>query len=127
MCALGYQGKGYNEAFTRNMTAIIVDKLRAPGGGRHLITVTTLSDSFCAPCPHKRGSTCENAEKIDRLDVRHGTALKLRHGDQITWSQAKSRILENISPGSLNEVCKGCQWLTLGYCDAALSRLHNSS
>ena len=30
LCSLGFEGKGYSEAFTANMTGIVMGRLRAP-------------------------------------------------------------------------------------------------
>ena len=32
LCSLGFEGKDYSDAFTANMTAIVLDQLRGPGG-----------------------------------------------------------------------------------------------
>ena len=32
LCSLGFQGKGYSEVFTANMTAIVMGRLRTPAG-----------------------------------------------------------------------------------------------
>lgn len=127
LCALGYQGKGYSDAFTANMSAIVIDRLRASGGGKTRIRVTHRADSLCSPCPHKRGFTCANAAKINVLDRNHAAALDLKPGDVLTWDEAKSRILAQVPPGSLNTLCASCQWLELGLCETALEQLHSSA
>ncbi|TQM92778.1 DUF1284 domain-containing protein [Roseinatronobacter monicus] len=125
LCALGFAGKGYSDDFTANMAAI-VDRLRAPGGGAVQIEVTYQADSICAPCPHKRGQSCEKAAKIAALDTHHAQALSLADGDCLTWADAQARIVAHVPPGSLAQLCSGCQWLELGLCEAALSELHTS-
>jgi hypothetical protein len=124
LCALGFQGKGYSDAFTTNMAGIVA-QLRAPGGGEVEITVRYHADSICAPCPHKRGLSCEKADKITGLDTRHACALSLVDGQSVTWAAAQARILAKVPPGSLAQLCEGCQWLELGLCAAALSELHS--
>lgn len=123
LCALGFQGKGYSDSFTANMAGI-VDQLRAPGGGAVEIKVTDQADSICAPCPHKRGESCAKADKIAALDARHAWALSLADGDCLTWADAQARIVAQVPPGPLAQLCAGCQWLELGLCEAALSELH---
>ncbi len=124
LCALGYQGKGYSDAFTANMSAIVIARLRAPGGGRTRIKVTNRADSVCHPCPHRRGFSCAEAPKINVLDRNHAAALKLKPGDVLTWDEARSRILANVPPGSLSVLCSSCQWFEYGMCEDALARLH---
>jgi hypothetical protein len=123
LCALGFAGKGYSDRFTANMAGI-VDKLRAPNGGAVQIAVTFQADSICSPCPHKRGQSCEKAGKIASLDIRHARALLLAEGDCLTWAEAQARIVAQVPPGSLAQLCEGCQWLELGLCEAALRAVH---
>jgi len=126
LCALGYQGKGYSDAFTANMTAIVVDRLRAPGGEAVLIETTGQTDDICTPCPKRRGRLCTNQQAIATLDRAHAAALRLKPRERLTWGQAQQRILENVPPGSLWTLCAGCQWLDLGLCETALQDLHDA-
>lgn len=109
------------------MTGIVVETLRAPGGGDQVIEVVSLTDDICTPCPKRRGTQCTSQEKISALDRRHARALGLRRGDRLTWAQARNRIRETVPPGSLSKLCNGCQWLELGLCEAALSDLHEGA
>jgi len=124
LCALGYAGKGYSEDFTANMTAIVMDRLRAPGGDDVVIETTGATDDICTPCPKRRGRLCTNQQAISRLDRAHAAALRLAPRERLTWGEAKRRIVENVAPGSLSTLCEGCQWLELGLCEKALARLH---
>lgn len=127
LCALGYRGKGYSDAFTANMTQIVTNGLFANGGDHTLIRVRAAADSLCTPCPKRRGEGCTNQAEIDALDGRHAAALNLKHGDVLTWGQAKMRIREKVRPDDLDTLCKGCKWLELGLCKSALSDLHRSA
>lgn len=126
MCALGYQGKGYSAEFTANMTALVLGGLRAPGGDATLIAITGTADAICAPCPSRRGEGCEAQARIDRLDAAHAAALGLAPGASLTWGEAKARIRARVAPGDLSRLCSGCQWLSLGLCEAALAALHDA-
>ena len=127
LCALGYRGKGYSDAFTANMTQIVTNGLFANGGDHTLIRVRAAADSLCAPCPKRRGEGCTNQAEIDALDGRHAAALNLKHGDVLTWGQAKMRIREKVRPDDLDTLCTGCKWLELGLCKSALSDLHRGA
>lgn len=126
LCALGYQGKGYSADFTANMSAIVIDRLRAPGGDEIPIRVTGHADDICTPCPKRRGNLCTNQTAIATLDRAHAAALDLRPREVLTWGQAKARIRDKVAPGSLPRICEGCQWLDLGLCETALARLHET-
>lgn len=124
LCSLGYQGKGYSQDFSDNMTRIVMGQLRAPGGDDEIIEVVGATDDICTPCPKRRGSLCESQDKIATLDTRHGRALGLFVGTEITWGEAKRRIIKRVPPGALAQLCAGCQWLKLGLCEQALADLH---
>ena len=66
LCSLGFEGKGYSEAFTANMAAIVMGRLRAAGGDATLIEVTPATDDICAPCPKRRGSVARPRTRSPR-------------------------------------------------------------
>ncbi|MFC2968344.1 DUF1284 domain-containing protein [Acidimangrovimonas pyrenivorans] len=123
---LGFQGEGYSDGFTANMDGIVSGRLRAPGGAEVEIEVVGAADDICAPCPGRRGAGCVKQARIDALDAAHGAALGLAPGDRIRWGDALDRIRGRVMPGDLSTLCAGCQWLELGLCEAALSRLHGA-
>ena len=127
LCSLGFQGKGYSDEFTANMAKIVDGRLRHPDGDDTVIKVTGATDDICGPCPKRRGEGCTNQAEIDALDGRHAAALNLKHGDVLTWGQAKMRIREKVRPDDLDTLCKGCKWLELGLCKSALSDLHRGA
>lgn len=124
LCSLGFEGKGYSPEFTANMTAIVMGRLRAKGGDATVIEVTGATDDICAPCPKRRGDACAVQDKIARLDDAHARALALKPGDRMTWGQAKARIRLHVRPGSLKNLCTGCEWEPYGMCESALAALH---
>ncbi|GGH20475.1 hypothetical protein SAMN05444007_101402 [Cribrihabitans marinus] len=126
LCALGFRGKGYSDAFTGNMARIVQDGLRGPGGDARQIEVVGATDDICIPCPHRRGTLCAKETRIAALDARHAAALNLAAGDLLTWGAAKERIRALVAPGDLSRLCAGCQWLAAGYCEGALRALHGA-
>jgi hypothetical protein len=124
LCSLGFEGKGYSEAFTANMTGIVMGRLRAPGGDDAVIEVVGATDDICAPCPKRRGRHCTSQPKIKVLDRAHASALKLEPHERLTWGQAKARIRATVPPGGLKTLCAGCEWEPYGMCEKALARLH---
>jgi len=126
LCSLGFQGKGYSDAFTANMTRIVSQGLRAPGGEDTKIEVVRNTDDICAPCPKRRGLRCSNQDGIDKLDKSHLRALGLTYNEKLTWGQALDLIQRRIHPGGLQVICAGCQWLEYGMCEGALQELHDN-
>ena len=124
LCSLGFEGKGYSDAFTANMAAIVIGRLRAADGDETLIEVTPATDDICAPCPKRCGTECATQDRIATLDAAHAAALNLAPGDRLTWGQAQDRIRAAVPSGSLKTLCQGCEWEPCGMCEAALARLH---
>lgn len=127
LCSLGFEGKGYSEGFTANMTAIVMGRLRAAEGDAVMIEVTCGADDICAPCPKRRGRLCSSQDKIKTLDRAHAAALRLSPHETLSWGAAKARIRAHVPPGSLKALCAGCEWEALGLCEAALKRLHENA
>jgi hypothetical protein len=125
LCALGFQGHGYSPAFTKNFAAI-VHQLCGPDGDSTEIIVTQAADHICQPCPHRRGQGCHQQAKITALDHAHADALQVKAGDQLTWGEAKKRIVQHISPEVFEDICKPCAWKALGVCREALQALHQN-
>lgn len=124
LCSLGFQGHGYSDDFTANMSRIVLETLRASGGDETVIDVTGATDDICAPCPKRQGTTCAEQDRMVALDTRHARALGIFVGTRISWAEAKRRIVKRVQPGALQTLCAGCQWLELGLCEKALADLH---
>lgn len=123
LCSLGYEGKGYSDGFTENMTAIVMGQLRSTQGDGVIIEVVNETDDICAPCPMRTKDTCIDEPKIAALDARHATALGLTPDMRLTWGEAKRRMRDRVTPADLDHLCQGCQWLKLGVCQSALAQL----
>ncbi len=124
LCALGFQGKGYSEDFTANMSDIVDGHLRSDTGDDAVIQVVGLADDICGPCPKRRGKLCTQQMKISVLDRSHAAALRLQPHERLTWGEAKARIKANVPCGSLKTLCQNCQWEPYGMCETALAKLH---
>ena len=126
LCSLGYQGKGYDDAFTANMDKVVANGLHQKGGDDTLITVVNKADIICGPCPHRRGEGCATQDQIDKLDRNHAAALNLVDGETLSWAEVKDRIASKVNKGDLKNLCEGCQWLSYGLCEDALAQLIDS-
>ncbi|NHF72659.1 DUF1284 domain-containing protein [Paracoccus xiamenensis] len=120
LCAIGWTGRGYSPAFSANMDAVVVGRLRADP--ETPVEFTGTADSVCAPCPHRRGLGCASGEKIADLDRNHAQALDIQPGDKMSWAEAQARA-KRLRPDDLDRICARCQWLEYGMCKDALRRL----
>jgi hypothetical protein len=122
-CTLAFEGKGYSQAFVDSYTEIARSLRDSPAGDETPIEVTLFSDSICSPCPNRRGARCDTNTKIRDLDAAHARILDLKHGDQLTWGQAKEKLRERMTVELHHQACAPCGWRTLGVCEIALRNL----
>lgn len=118
LCTLGFQGKGYSDAFVENFSRIV-----ASLDDETLIRVTPQTDSICGPCPNRVDTTCSSEAKIGKLDQAHADALELKAGDVLSWKQAKERVASRLSLEKFHLACALCSWKELGVCEEALRKL----
>jgi len=109
LCALFFEGKGYNQAFIDNMTAFL-------GNPTQLLQPTDGCDTFCQACPNNRDGICRDEAKVALFDQRTlGYIGRFAQADQpIPLNElcqiACDGILQN---GLLAEVCGECEWAAL--------------
>lgn len=124
LCSIGFDGHGYSDAFTANMSNVVNGQLRSATGHETTVWISAHADTYCAPCPKRRGLGCEQQEKIDDLDRRHAETLGLEAGQILTWGDCLDRVVERVQPDDLDRLCESCSWLELGLCKSAVERLH---
>ena len=114
LCAQFFEGKGYSEAFVKNMD----ETLQTLQNGNAAVTLTDGCDVLCASCPNNDRGRCTSFEKVQGIDDRALQAMGLRYGEIISWKDLCKKAAETvIFPGRLKDVCRDCQWISL--CDAA--------
>jgi uncharacterized protein len=125
LCLQGFRGKGYSKDFIDNLTAVQQSLLTDLG---QPVEVTDRGDVVCGACPHQAATGCslngigsEDAIRAQDHDVLR--RLGLAPGDRLTWKAILDRIAASITGDSLDGICGGCRWLSLGYCREGLERL----
>jgi len=113
LCTLGYEGKGYDDAFVAHMDSI-TGRLRK--GGKLIIKIVNSTDDICAKCPNKLGDDlCEKNEAIKAHDKRVFDALGLSERNY-DYESLKSLMRSKVSGESLCDLCGECMWLPLTNC-----------
>lgn len=125
LCALGFRGLGYSEAFVARMREV-VHRLRSRPDDE--IVVTDSEDVICEVCPHNSPEGCirgqGKAEAVRKRDLALLRVPGMGAGAEIVVGNAYRRIRETVTPEILkNELCKGCAWEELGYCAQGLREL----
>ena len=124
LCLLGFRGLGYSPEFTENM-ARIAARLRADPATR--IRLRARPDDVCAACPHLDGGCrqegAESEQRSRRRDRAVLSSLRLRSGQETSWTEALLGLAQAFSRDDIARVCAPCRWLAHGYCAEGLSHL----
>ena len=125
LCLLGFQGIGYTADFIRNFHKV---KRLVEQNPDLEIEVVEACDVVCIQCPNAQGLDCykgglsENRNVRD-MDRRVMEKLGIKPGDRFKAREIFDLIREKIKPGDLQDICCGCEWQTLGFCQRGLEQL----
>lgn len=116
LCAPLFVGKGYSEAFVRNMAGIVQGIEENAS-----ITLQTTPDVICAECPNLVGGKC-------RLDGNHVVSkdedllhkLSIAPAIERPAKEVFTEIAQSITEEIFEESCHNCNWYRQGLCSYTL-------
>ena len=108
LCLKGFQGYGYDETFTKNMTDVNLKR-------KHSDTTVSLvasADDLCNFCPNLIDGICENEKQNARIVSMDKAVLK---NFDTTIEYNSVRLFEKIedifnTKESVSEICFNCMW-----------------
>jgi len=114
LCLLFYEGKGYDEAFVKNMDLIIA----------HLqqhqtvqILLTDGADSICSCCPNQmKNEQCSSNQKVKRLDKEVIHTFALKTGEYYNYHHITNVIHQALNEDNFKKICSECEWYKQGIC-----------
>ena len=113
LCTQGFEGKGYDPAFTENMTRL-VRQLRADPDAR--IELVSGTDDLCEKCPNRLGEgVCASDAKVLRFDARITDAFGLQPGEY-RYHDLVRRIDAAMTVERLRGICGDCTWFPVSRC-----------
>lgn len=95
------------------------------------VEVKTEPDALCQACPHLGPNGCRQKDsfseaRVTGRDARALEALRLTRGEVLPWKRVLERISQHLDPHAMEEVCRDCRWLPLGYCVEGVGALQSS-
>ena len=108
LCLKGFQGYGYSEDFTKNMTEI--NYLRKQNSTT--ISITNSPDDICKSCPNLKKGICENIEQNERIIEMDNQVLnKIDSAVEYNATELfeKTDLIFN-SKESVSKICSKCIW-----------------
>lgn len=110
LCMQGFQGFGYSEEFTKNMTLITEKIQKTPS---FFIEIIIGADSICQHCPHLLDGGCDmemdSLKVISSMDSLVLKNLNMETGSVISSKQIKT-LAGSLTPKKVEKICGDCSW-----------------
>lgn len=124
LCIFGFRGLGYNDRFSFNI-AKVIDYLQS-NPTKKFKTVAG-HDVICNSCPHLISEKClrdgvESDQNVRKHDLRVLNVLGIKPQSHLSFDSLV-KIIKKTSEINLDNLCTGCEWLKLGFCDEGISKL----
>ena len=109
LCTLHYQGAGYSNGFTDNMTAVCQGIVAR---GTSTVSVAAMADPICTACPSLQpdGQSCEYQASVMRRDKALLDAMGWTPGQVLGMEAAHLAVLARRDE-LMADVCTDCEWL----------------
>ncbi|MCH5267214.1 MAG: DUF1284 domain-containing protein [Lachnospiraceae bacterium] len=109
LCLGYFRGKGYNDAFTKNMANIKIILEENP-----LICITAQTDAICEKCPNNIDGICTTEEKVVEYDRQVLQRCHISDGEILHYHDFNELVQKNILQcNQRKEICPDCQWNSL--------------
>ena len=108
LCLKGFQGYGYSEDFTKNMTSI--NELRKQP--TTTIAITNSADDICKKCPYLKNNLCKNHTQNNRIVMMDNEVIsKINLSDEFNAIELFEKIdLIFNNKNSVSKICSECMW-----------------
>lgn len=108
LCLKGFQGYGYSEEFTQNMTE--VNKLRKSENTK--VTLTNTPDDICRACPNLKDNMCQDQKQNNLIVQMDNEVLKKLDTSKEYNAVELFDKIDSIfnSRKSVREICFECMW-----------------
>lgn len=112
LCLQGFQGLGYDAAFTANLSQIHKKVHQNP---KTAVKIVLGIDAICHPCPHHQQNRCaktdESQIEMQELDQKVLTLLDLSVGHETTAQEIFVRANDRLkTKQDVKNVCGLCSW-----------------
>lgn len=118
LCVHGFRGMGYSPDFVKKMSDLVA-AIRDDNRDFPIQVVEGL-DEACGACPNQGDGICAaspgsdaHVRELDRRIMHH---IGIAHGQVIDKSELVERTAARVRPEQLDELCRGCSWLSYGVC-----------
>lgn len=108
LCLKGFQGYGYDEDFTKNMTEVNY-KRKQPNT---TISLVSSPDDICSACPNLKDNLCEDKKQNQIIIDMDNEVLKKIDATKDYDSRELFEKIDEIfsTKKSVDKICLNCMW-----------------
>ena len=108
LCLKGFQGYGYDENFTKNMSDINLRRKLSDT----TISLTDSPDDICSACPNLNNNLCENKIQNQKIVKMDKEVLKKLDASKEYNSAELFEMIDTIfnTEESVSKICFKCMW-----------------
>lgn len=111
LCIQFFEGKGYNENFTKRMEKLIHQIQANPN---MMVQLHSDVDVLCEACPNNIASRCITYEKVKRFDKMVLSYCDLNSGEKLSIQDFLHSVKEKIlNKGIQPCICSDCEWYSI--------------
>lgn len=121
LCFLGFRGLGYSNEFVENFRDVYQKVFEE----NQKIKLIESPDDICKKCPRLVSSTCVSEQKVKEFDEKLKRFLFKNGVCNFEMVQPAEiyRVIKKLSICEFENICKSCEWFSLGYCKEGLLKL----
>lgn len=120
LCTQGYEGKGYDPAFVRDMD-LIVEYLRTVQDAE--IELVFCTDDLCRACPNRHDENiCRSDNKVLQYDRSVISLFDLKE-KKYRYQDLIRQIDAGMTETVLESICGDCEWYSESACRKNILRL----
>jgi hypothetical protein len=113
LCTQGYSGKGYNDDFVLNMTAITK---RLKNDENVVVEIVFSTDDICDKCPKMLDvDLCQDNDKAKCFDKKTIDYFGLEEKSYI-YKNIIREINAKMTQAMLDDICHDCSWYPVSAC-----------
>jgi hypothetical protein len=113
LCTQGYSGKGYDNGFVANMTAITTALRDDPNA---MVEIVFSTDAICSRCPRMLGAgLCKDDDKVRRYDRKVTEYFGLQERSY-SYREITREINSKMTAAIMDDICSDCSWYPVSAC-----------
>ena len=111
-CIFFFEGKGYDERFTKNMKNVINRII----SNKSYIKFTKHCDCLCSKCPNRINNVCNTENHIKMLDELTIKNYNVDFDKIYSFNDLFNEFYKNFDKDKFLNICNSCEWYKEGVC-----------